>query len=246
MDNLKTGAFIKQKRKEKNMTQKELGDLLNITDRAISKWERGLCAPDIALLEPLAEALDVTIIDIIKGECLSTYTLQQASIDVLDYSKNDAKMKMKKWIGRVVVVLVVLVLFVPIGNGISGNGFAWNCLPARSMAKKASKALIGYDEDLLQEYLMIDAMQIEDLVQLKEEGVVITDYNCLFQDVRLEDGYLLVEVDYYILYENQRYQIRASGTYQDGKIGFQQIFAGGIWEDMPEAMQRIQDALCNY
>lgn len=41
MDNIKTGAFIKELRKEKNMTQKELADLLHITDRAVSKWERG-------------------------------------------------------------------------------------------------------------------------------------------------------------------------------------------------------------
>ena len=41
MDNVKTGAFIKECRKEKNMTQKELADLLHVTDRAVSKWERG-------------------------------------------------------------------------------------------------------------------------------------------------------------------------------------------------------------
>ena len=50
MDNLKTGAFIKSCRKEKRMTQKELADRLHVTDRAVSKWERGLSAPDIALL----------------------------------------------------------------------------------------------------------------------------------------------------------------------------------------------------
>lgn len=57
MDNGKTGALIKKLRKEKGMTQKELADQLHITDRAVSKWERGLCAPDLSLLEPLAAAL---------------------------------------------------------------------------------------------------------------------------------------------------------------------------------------------
>ena len=46
MDNLQTGAFIRELRKEQGMTQKELADRLHITDRAVSKWERGLCAPD--------------------------------------------------------------------------------------------------------------------------------------------------------------------------------------------------------
>lgn len=68
MDNTKTGALIKALRKEKGMTQKELADLLHITDRAVSKWERGLSAPDIALLEPLAKALDVSVLDLINGE----------------------------------------------------------------------------------------------------------------------------------------------------------------------------------
>ena len=57
MDNMKTGQLIRDLRKEKGMTQKELADKLHITDRAVSKWERGLCAPEISLLEPLAEAL---------------------------------------------------------------------------------------------------------------------------------------------------------------------------------------------
>ena len=68
MDNTKTGAFIRELRKEKNMTQKELADLLHITDRAVSKWERGLCAPDISLLEPLALALGTTVTELISGE----------------------------------------------------------------------------------------------------------------------------------------------------------------------------------
>ena len=44
MDNIKTGNLIKELRKEKGMTQKDLADKLHITDRAVSKWERGLCA----------------------------------------------------------------------------------------------------------------------------------------------------------------------------------------------------------
>lgn len=68
MDNVKTGELIKELRKEKGMTQKELAQMLHITDRAVSKWERGLNAPDIGLLEPLAAALGVSILDLINGE----------------------------------------------------------------------------------------------------------------------------------------------------------------------------------
>ncbi len=68
MDNFKTGSLIKEARKEKGLTQKDLSEKLHITDRAVSKWERGICAPDIALLEPLAEILDVSVTELISGE----------------------------------------------------------------------------------------------------------------------------------------------------------------------------------
>ena len=55
MDNVKFGQFIAKLRKEKNMTQKELAEKLHLTDKAISKWERGLSFPDIATLKPLSE-----------------------------------------------------------------------------------------------------------------------------------------------------------------------------------------------
>lgn len=59
MDNEKFGEFIKKLRKEKGITQKELGEKLNITDKAISKWERGLSFPDITMLNILAELFSV-------------------------------------------------------------------------------------------------------------------------------------------------------------------------------------------
>ncbi len=49
------GKFIAQLRKEKKMTQKELANQLHITDKAVSKWERGLSCPDILLLNPIAD-----------------------------------------------------------------------------------------------------------------------------------------------------------------------------------------------
>ena len=68
MDNIKFGEFIVKLRKEKNMTQKELAEKLNLTDKAISKWERGLSFPDIIMLKPLSELFDVSIIELLNGE----------------------------------------------------------------------------------------------------------------------------------------------------------------------------------
>ena len=68
MDKLKTGALIAAARKEKNLTQKELANILHVSDRAVSKWERGAGFPDVSLLEPLADALDLRVLDLLRGE----------------------------------------------------------------------------------------------------------------------------------------------------------------------------------
>lgn len=99
MNNVTTGILIKELRKEKGMTQKQLAELLHITDRAVSKWERGLCAPDISLLEPLAKALDVSIVELIEGE-RSTETvyvneIEESAKNVIDYSKKEIERKVK-------------------------------------------------------------------------------------------------------------------------------------------------------
>lgn len=67
MDSKKFGAFIAAQRKAKGLTQKQLADRLSVTDKAVSKWERGLGFPDIKLLEPLSQALDVSILELMRS-----------------------------------------------------------------------------------------------------------------------------------------------------------------------------------
>ena len=61
MNNEKFGEFISEKRKEKNLTQKELAQMLHVTDKAISKWERNKSFPDISLLEPISQILEISV-----------------------------------------------------------------------------------------------------------------------------------------------------------------------------------------
>ncbi|MBQ6780394.1 MAG: helix-turn-helix transcriptional regulator [Treponema sp.] len=58
-----TGAMIKRLREKKNLTQTQLAEKINVTDKAVSKWETGRGYPDISLVEPLAMALGVSVID---------------------------------------------------------------------------------------------------------------------------------------------------------------------------------------
>lgn len=104
---MKMGNLIAKKRKEKNMTQKDLAEKLFITDRAVSKWERNLSYPDIELLKDLSEILDVSISELINGEEIAkmTDTIIDKTIDegIKIYRKKD----ISKFIKRFIVVLLL-------------------------------------------------------------------------------------------------------------------------------------------
>lgn len=68
MDANKIGAFIKELRTEKNMTQKDLAEVINCTDKAISRWETGKGVPEVSLLIPLSKTLNVSVNELLSGE----------------------------------------------------------------------------------------------------------------------------------------------------------------------------------
>lgn len=68
MNQYVTGTMIRRLRESKNMTQHQLAEKISVSDKAISKWETGRGYPDISLIEPLAEALGVSIIELFSGE----------------------------------------------------------------------------------------------------------------------------------------------------------------------------------
>ena len=114
MDKEQFGKFVASIRKEKGMTQKELGEKLNLTDKAISKWERGLSFPDICILEDLAEALDVSIIELLNGrksDDKKSLSVSEVN-EILDYSLkiSDDEIARKREKSRMIIVLCVLII----------------------------------------------------------------------------------------------------------------------------------------
>ncbi len=67
MDSVRFGQFVAQCRREADLTQRQLGERVGVTDKAVSKWERGLSLPDVALLEPLAGQLGVSVAELLQG-----------------------------------------------------------------------------------------------------------------------------------------------------------------------------------
>ena len=68
MDSYVTGALIKRLREKRNLTQQQLGERIAVSSKTVSKWETGRGYPDISLIEPLASALGVSVIELLSGE----------------------------------------------------------------------------------------------------------------------------------------------------------------------------------
>ncbi len=116
MDASKFGKFISEQRKALGMTQADLGNKLMVTDKAVSKWERGLGFPDINTLEPLAEALQVSVQELMRAEKNVTQVTNEEAvsealrntISVADKQLKDAE---KRSIVVILAVVAVVVLF---------------------------------------------------------------------------------------------------------------------------------------
>ncbi len=115
MDTVITGRFISELRKEKGLTQVELAEKLNVTDKAVSKWETGRSAPDVSLLIPLSEILEVTVTEILKGERISTEVLPEASNEVIVKAIKEKKQISKKFLLIAGIIISVLILITASG-----------------------------------------------------------------------------------------------------------------------------------
>lgn len=72
INQIKTGLFIKEMRKAKNLTQCELAEKLNISEKTVSKWETGNGLPEVSLMLPLCDLLGISVNELLSGEKLST------------------------------------------------------------------------------------------------------------------------------------------------------------------------------
>jgi len=120
MDKEKTGQLITELRKEKGLTQKQLAEILNVTDKAVSKWERGLSFPDISMLEPLSSVLDVSIMEILAGrkqeedEVLTREEAQKIVNDSVELSDEEIRHKKEKSRLLITILIVLFLLLISI------------------------------------------------------------------------------------------------------------------------------------
>lgn len=114
MDLVKIGKYIAFKRKEQDLTQKQLAEKLNMSDKSVSKWERGICLPDVSVYLELCKILDISINEFLAGEDIPKETIEQkAEENIIQITKdNKNKQKYLKKIIRLLIVMLVVFIFI--------------------------------------------------------------------------------------------------------------------------------------
>ena len=113
MDIIKTGNLIKELRTEKELTQKELAEKLNISTAAVSKWENGKGFPDISLLEPLSAELGISITELVKGEKnVLIENSDSVAKEIIEISKNNMKYERARQIFVVAILSLTIIAMI--------------------------------------------------------------------------------------------------------------------------------------
>ncbi len=110
MDKGKTGQLIREARKEKNYTQSELGDLVGVTGKAVSRWEKGEAFPDVGVLETLSEVLGLKIRDLVTGEVSEEAEDRERDLTELVRLTRIQVREKRRQIGKVVLGIALLLV----------------------------------------------------------------------------------------------------------------------------------------
>ena len=175
MDKESFGAALAEHRKKQDMTQRQLADKLNVTDKAVSKWERGLSYPDVTLLEPLADALMVSVETLLrcegpapirKDEAMQEEQKQQEPIqNLVELSSENLKRERRRSKKRIAAVAAILIVLTIAGN-----------LYYRAEQKHLHRVenmgtVMLVEKDKTGTYLYVESLDREHMLRLKgEEG----------------------------------------------------------------------------
>lgn len=134
MDAKVTGCFIAQLRKELGLTQKELAEKLEVTDKAISRWETGKGLPDTSLLKPLAEILGVSVGELLSGKRMDDSQIKSQADHIILESLSYEE-RQEKWKG--------ILRYVFLGILVALGGMFFSMVVARFSTSKDAAVSLG-------------------------------------------------------------------------------------------------------
>lgn len=161
MDLIKIGTYIAGKRKALGMTQKQLAEQLGMSDKSVSKWERGICLPDVALYAELCQILGISINEFFAGEDITKEDLMQKSEENIIGVAKESKQKQKRLRSMLCLVLAVSVLVLSAVGIIlyRSNGPQNVIAPVdqESIEMKTVELLSGVDGAFMYQYVTTDS-----------------------------------------------------------------------------------------
>lgn len=189
MDLVKIGKYIAGKRKALGMTQKQLAEKLNMSDKSVSKWERGICLPDVSVYMELCEILGISINEFLAGEDIDAENVEKKSEDNIIQVTKDSKKKQKnlKSILAVVTtfaVIMVLVLGVVFVHKVMQPKNYITAVDRTSAEMKTAELLSGTDGAYLFKFYA------------KEEYKTLTIYLSEYQAGELINKSKVADLDY--------------------------------------------------
>lgn len=122
MNQLATGKFLSQKRKEKNMTQEQLAEKLGVSNKTVSKWETGRCMPDYAVIKPLCDTLGITIAELMDGEESKSVRMYDEE-QIVDLLRRTQELERQKDTLYGILLIVMGIALQALSNTIGGSGF---------------------------------------------------------------------------------------------------------------------------
>ena len=255
MDLVKIGKYIAGKRKVLGMTQKQLAEKLNMSDKSVSKWERGICLPDVSVYMELCEILGISINEFLAGEDIDEENVEKKSEDNIIQVTKDSKKKQK----NLKSILAVVTTFAVIMVLVLGAVFVHKVMQPKnyiiavdrtSAEMKTAELLTGADGAYLfnfyakEEYKTLSEYQAGELINkskvadLDYDGIesakrgviaVIPDFELFRVKLIIADDYSKCSTDFPILenVENREYYGR-SATQVEGEVPIQRDTEQGL------------------
>jgi len=114
MDQIKIGRFIAERRKSKGYTQRQLAGILGISDKTVSKWERGNGFPEVSLLLPLCDELGISVNELLAGECVPENDYHKKAEENMVNLVKEAQESKKKIILSAMIAILVIIAALPL------------------------------------------------------------------------------------------------------------------------------------
>lgn len=267
MDQVKIGAFISQLRKEHNMTQKALGDMLGVSDRAVSKWENGRGLPDVSFMKQLCRIFDITVDELLSGErCNKAEAVMLNESNLLNALLSwELEIRKRRMISKLCSVLFAIVIVIGsfaafrffglVISTVRGEGYSLSTAVSTVKAERAAELIengkygkaaryigfLGLDSESAKK-LWIENMEaldgVIDIERFELSRIILND--------RFPVGAYFITV--YDRESGARYVFDGQITVQDGGVAFGCVYISGESTDnrRTQVAELIDKALCTW